>query len=103
MFHPFQFETLWKLKKTNTLQTDFVCMLIMKLSYIGFVLLIQLQLSKHQDIDEDTKLYHNHFAVEIQGGESDKAEEVAQRHGFINLGQILQNYYLFEHPHVHKR
>ena len=72
----------------------------MKLCYIGFVLLIQLYLTKQEDENE---FYHNHFAVEIQDGSRETAEKVAQRHGFTNLGHILENHYLFEHPHIHKR
>ena len=88
----------WQLK-TNT-PFNWICVLIMKLSYIGFVLLIQLYLTKQE---EEDKFYHNQFAVEIHDGNSETAEQVAQRHGFTNLGHILENYYLFEHPHVHKR
>ena len=85
--------------KTNT-QFNWFCVLIMKLCYIGFVLLIQLYLTKQEDENE---FYHNHFAVEIQDGSRETAEKVAQRHGFTNLGHILENHYLFEHPHIHKR
>lgn len=49
-------------------------------------------------------VYHNQFAVHVTGGQS-KADEVAARHGFVNLGQIgtLLDHYLLEHPRVHKR
>ncbi|XP_064106409.1 furin-like protease 2 isoform X1 [Macrobrachium nipponense] len=49
-------------------------------------------------------VFHNQFAVHIPEG-ANAAQEIASTHGFSNLGQIgsLENYYLFEHPHVHKR
>lgn len=51
-----------------------------------------------------SEMYHNQFAVFIPKGES-TADELASRHGFVNLGQIgaLENYYLFEHARIHKR
>ncbi|XP_060593632.1 furin-like protease kpc-1 isoform X2 [Ruditapes philippinarum] len=48
--------------------------------------------------------YLNKFAVHIEGGER-VARDVAQLHGFRHLGQIgtLEDHYLFEHEHVHRR
>ncbi|XP_076044014.1 furin-like protease 2 [Oratosquilla oratoria] len=56
-------------------------------------------------VDNDkSQMYHNQFAVHIKGGTS-AADVVANKHGFTNLGQIgsLDDMYLFEHQHVHKR
>lgn len=49
-------------------------------------------------------VYHNQFAVHIPGGPQ-LASKVASDHGLVNLGQIgaLEDHFLFEHPHVHKR
>lgn len=49
-------------------------------------------------------IYHNEFAVWIPNGKG-IADSIADKHGFVNRGQIgsLKNYYLFEHPHVRKR
>ena len=33
------------------------------------------------------RLYTNSWAVEVRGG-TEKAEELAHRHGFVNLGQV---------------
>ncbi|KAH3838074.1 hypothetical protein DPMN_111480 [Dreissena polymorpha] len=48
--------------------------------------------------------YTNKFAVHIPGGER-HAREVAETHGYVNIGHIgsLKDHYLFEHPHVHRR
>ena len=48
--------------------------------------------------------YHNQFALFIPSGAS-MADNLASKHGFINLGQIgtLDNYYLFEHPRLKRR
>lgn len=47
-------------------------------------------------------IYTNQFAVEVPSG---LADEVAQRNGFINKGQIgnLKGFFLFEHNRVQKR
>ncbi|KAK9702476.1 Peptidase S8 pro-domain [Popillia japonica] len=49
-------------------------------------------------------LFNNEFAVHIPEGHA-AANDVADRHGFVNRGQVgsLKGYYLFEHKHVHKR
>lgn len=46
----------------------------------------------------------NKFAVHIPGGER-VARDVADSKGYRFIGQIgsLENHYLFEHPHVHRR
>ncbi|KAF2368887.1 Proprotein convertase P [Trinorchestia longiramus] len=66
-----------------------------------FVLFL-LCLSARKGVSQD--VFHNQFAVKVPRGVQ-AANEVAQQHGFINIGQIgsLENYFLFEHPHVHKR
>jgi proprotein convertase subtilisin/kexin type 5 len=50
------------------------------------------------------RLYNNQFALFIPNGEA-TADELAVKHGFRNLGQIgsLDNYFLFEHPRLHRR
>lgn len=50
-------------------------------------------------------IYNNEFAVHIPNGGPDVADVIADKHGFINKGQVgsLKGYYLFEHKHVHKR
>lgn len=50
------------------------------------------------------QFYHNQFALFIPSGQS-RADQLAAKHGFLNLGQIgsLANYYLFEHPRLHRR
>ncbi|XP_066908018.1 furin-like protease 2 [Halyomorpha halys] len=47
-------------------------------------------------------VFTNQFAVRIPSGDP---AAVAAKHGFLYLGQIgsLKDYYLFEHPRVHKR
>ncbi|XP_034241763.1 furin-like protease 1 isoform X2 [Thrips palmi] len=49
---------------------------------------------------------HGHFssqwAVHIEGG-PEKAQDVADRHDFVNLGQIFPDVYHFEHKRVAKR
>ena len=51
------------------------------------------------------EIYHNQFAVHIQGGSEERATALAAKYGFVNLGQIgaLQDHYLFEHHKIHKR
>ncbi|WAR00943.1 PCSK6-like protein [Mya arenaria] len=65
------------------------------ISVILSALCLQIAYSEH---------FINKFAVHIPGGER-KAREVADSHGYIHLGQIgsLEDHYLFEHPHVHRR
>ncbi len=49
-------------------------------------------------------VFHNQFAVHVKGG-ARKADEVAARHGFVNVGQIgsLEDHYLLEQPRLRKR
>ncbi|OWF48429.1 Proprotein convertase subtilisin/kexin type 6 [Mizuhopecten yessoensis] len=49
-------------------------------------------------------VYLNEIAVHVPGGRS-VVDRIADRHGFINRGQIgnLKDHYLLEHPHIHKR
>ena len=53
---------------------------------------------------EQNSIYHNEFAVHIEGG-FEAANRIAQSYGFGNAGQIgsLEDHYLFQHNHVHKR
>ncbi|XP_043536424.1 furin (paired basic amino acid cleaving enzyme) a isoform X2 [Chiloscyllium plagiosum] len=48
------------------------------------------------------KVYTNSWAVQIPGGQQE-ASRVAREHGFINLGQIFDDYYHFRHMGVMKR
>ena len=50
------------------------------------------------------RVFHNQFALFIPHGAA-TADALAAKHGFLNLGQIgtLENYYLFEHPRLHRR
>ena len=45
------------------------------------------------------------FAVHVRSGGHRKADEIAARHGFVNLGQIgaLEDHFLLEHPRIRKR
>ncbi|XP_046801325.1 furin-like protease 2 isoform X2 [Lucilia cuprina] len=49
-------------------------------------------------------MYTNEFAVHIPAGK-DMADLIADKYGFINMGQIgsLQDYYLFHHKRISKR
>ncbi|XP_050425333.1 neuroendocrine convertase 1-like isoform X2 [Adelges cooleyi] len=48
--------------------------------------------------------YTNQFAVRV-AGDVGQADRLAKKHGFVNRGQIgsLDQFFLFEHAHVHKR
>ncbi|ESO10718.1 hypothetical protein HELRODRAFT_190143 [Helobdella robusta] len=46
--------------------------------------------------------YLNQWAVNIEGGEG-VAREVAKDHGFVYLGEIMPDYYKFQHPRIMKR
>ena len=50
------------------------------------------------------KVYHNQFAVEVEGGK-DAADALAEKHGLVNLGQIgaLQGHFLLESARLEKR
>ncbi|XP_071529775.1 furin-like protease 2 isoform X2 [Panulirus ornatus] len=60
--------------------------------------------AEHDYESSKSKVYHNQFAVHITDG-AKAADDIASKYGFTNLGQIgaLEDYYLFEHQHVHKR
>uniref|UniRef100_A0A2P2I154 furin n=1 Tax=Hirondellea gigas TaxID=1518452 RepID=A0A2P2I154_9CRUS len=49
-------------------------------------------------------IYHNQFAVHVPDG-LEAANDIAHKYGFNNIGQIgdLDNFFLYEHHHVHKR
>ena len=53
---------------------------------------------------EGDGVYHNQFAVEVDGGD-DVADAVAARHGLLNLGSVgdLKGHYLFKANHIQKR
>jgi proprotein convertase subtilisin/kexin type 6 len=55
-------------------------------------------------VTSDSPIYHNQFAVLIPKGPQ-TADQVAEAHGFKNLGQIgaLDNYFLFENSRIQKR
>lgn len=48
------------------------------------------------------KFYLNQFAVEIIGA-TQEVNRIARSHGFINTGNVLQNYYSFISPSLRKR
>ena len=51
------------------------------------------------------EVYHNQFAIHVPHLEADQVNQLAEEHGFINLGPLgsLKNYYVLEHPHLNKR
>ena len=53
---------------------------------------------------EGDGVYHNQFAVEVDGGD-DVADAVAARHDLLNLGSIgdLKGLYLFQANDLEKR
>ncbi|KAL4227338.1 Proprotein convertase subtilisin kexin type [Mactra antiquata] len=57
-----------------------------------------------QTVTVSCKEYLNKFAVHIPGGER-IARDVAREGGYTLIGQIgsLEDHYLLEHPHVHRR
>ena len=52
-------------------------------------------------------IFHNQFAVHISGGSEDpaKVDRIAEKHGFVNSGQIgsIRDHFLFEHNRIQKR
>nr|CAB3247432.1 furin-1-like [Phallusia mammillata] len=64
-----------------------------------FVLILNGILSSHA-----YQGFINEWAVEING-DKQTADEVAETHGFVNHGKILENtnFYLFSHPRLRKR
>eukprot|EP00092_Neocalanus_flemingeri_P010889 GFUD01011728.1.p2 GENE.GFUD01011728.1~~GFUD01011728.1.p2 ORF type:complete len:109 (+),score=43.49 GFUD01011728.1:157-483(+) len=50
------------------------------------------------------KVYHNQFAVEVEGGK-EAADQLAERHGLVNTGQIgaLEGHFLLESHKIEKR
>ena len=50
------------------------------------------------------KVYHNQFAVEVKGGK-EVADQLADRHGLVNTGQIgaLEGHFLLESHTIEKR
>ncbi|CAG5125983.1 unnamed protein product, partial [Candidula unifasciata] len=61
--------------------------------FVGWVLLLEAVLGKH---------FTDLWAVHIKGGE-DAARNVSVRHGFMYIGQIMPDYYHFQHRKVAKR
>ena len=61
----------------------------------------------NEEAAAEKAVFHNQFAVHVPGGSSDpsKVENIASRHGFINLGQIgsLEDHFLLEHRRIVKR
>ncbi|CAG0891106.1 unnamed protein product, partial [Darwinula stevensoni] len=47
--------------------------------------------------------YTSDWAVEIPDGNEETADVVASRHGFVNMGPIMDNIYLFRHERVSRR
>uniref|UniRef100_A0A8C9TCG4 Furin, paired basic amino acid cleaving enzyme n=1 Tax=Scleropages formosus TaxID=113540 RepID=A0A8C9TCG4_SCLFO len=48
------------------------------------------------------KVFTNSWAVHISGG-AEEADKIAQKHGFVNLGNVFGDYYHFRHRAVVKR
>ena len=50
------------------------------------------------------KMYHNQFAVQVEGGK-EKADLLAEKHGLVNMGQIgaLEGHFLLESHKIEKR
>ena len=50
------------------------------------------------------KVYHNQFAVKVDGGK-EAADQLAERHGLVNMGQIggLDGHFLLESHKIEKR
>ena len=50
------------------------------------------------------KVFHNQFAIQVEGGK-EVADQVAERHGLVNIGQIgnLENHFLLESHKIEKR
>ena len=51
--------------------------------------------------DEGERLYSNSWAVELVGGDI-AADELAARHGFVNLGRVSSTSYYRTHTHTHQ-
>ncbi|XP_076465888.1 furin-like protease kpc-1 isoform X3 [Babylonia areolata] len=64
---------------------------VLRVSFIGFIL-SDIVLGKYTD----------YWAVQIEGGE-EVARSIADKHGFVYKGQILQDYYHLQHRKVAKR
>ncbi|XP_053368611.1 furin (paired basic amino acid cleaving enzyme) a [Clarias gariepinus] len=71
------------------------------LACLPFVTLLTL-LSSEVTPSLAQKVYTNTWAVHISGGE-EEANRIAQKHGFINHGNIFGDYYHFRHRRVVKR
>lgn len=76
----------------------------LKWKHICFHVLLVLALTVFKQAGSQVKIYHNHFALHIPNG-PDEAESIAQKHGFINRGQIgnVENHFLFEHHSIRPR
>ncbi|KRX22108.1 Furin [Trichinella nelsoni] len=48
------------------------------------------------------RVYSNQWAVEVVGGPA-VADALASKHGFVNLGSIFGNFYLYSHSKIRKR
>ncbi|KRX90179.1 Furin [Trichinella pseudospiralis] len=48
------------------------------------------------------RVYSNQWAVEVVGGPA-VADALASKHGFVNLGPIFGNFYLYSHSKIRKR
>eukprot|EP00794_Sanderia_malayensis_P000162 gene162-774_t len=55
--------------------------------------------------ENDNVHYTNSWAVHLENGDTEVANKIAKRHGFVNLGQVgsLPGYYHFVHKQTHKR
>ncbi|XP_060524028.1 furin-like protease 2 [Cylas formicarius] len=87
----------------DTRSRSVVTVLVSPLLIVTLVTVLSLRVICATRSDQD-RIYSNEFAVHIPEGEG-AANAVADKHGFVNRGQIgsLKGYYLFEHKKVHKR
>lgn len=76
----------------------------MSLHQLTASLLILLSFSSPFGYCKTPLVFTNQFAIHVPAGK-DQADAIAEKHGFVNIGQIgsLKEYYLLEHKHVHKR
>ena len=70
------------------------------MSAANFVLLLLLLPNKMSG----EKVYHNQFAVQVEGGK-EAADLLAEKYGLVNTGQIgaLEGHYLLESHKIEKR
>uniref|UniRef100_A0A8C9W8Z0 Furin, paired basic amino acid cleaving enzyme n=1 Tax=Scleropages formosus TaxID=113540 RepID=A0A8C9W8Z0_SCLFO len=76
--------------------------LFMDLPQVLLLRALLLLLTSYPGPSAAVKVYTNTWAVHIVGG-AQEADQVAQKHGFINHGNVFADYYHFRHRTVVKR